>query len=65
MIIEDAAHALGARDAGGPVGDAVHADMSVFSFHPVKAVTTGEGGAVTVRDPELRDRLLVVPHATA
>ncbi len=57
-IIEDAAHALGARGAAGPVGDAVHADMSVFSFHPVKAVTTGEGGAVTVRDPSLRDRLL-------
>ncbi len=58
VIIEDAAHALGARGPGGPVGDAVHADMSVFSFHPVKAVTTGEGGAVTVRDPSLRDRLL-------
>ena len=58
VIIEDAAHALGARGAGGPVGDAVHADMSVFSFHPVKAVTTGEGGAVTVRDSSLRERLL-------
>jgi perosamine synthetase len=58
VLIEDAAHALGARRPDGPVGDAVHADMSVFSFHPVKAVTTGEGGAITLRDPELRDRLL-------
>ena len=32
--------------------------MTVFSFHPVKTVTTGEGGAITVRDPELRERLL-------
>ncbi|HWK29035.1 MAG TPA: UDP-4-amino-4,6-dideoxy-N-acetyl-beta-L-altrosamine transaminase [Solirubrobacter sp.] len=57
-LIEDAAHALGARHAGGPVGDVTHADMSVFSFHPVKALTTGEGGAITLRDPALRDRLV-------
>jgi perosamine synthetase len=58
VLIEDAAHALGARTASGPVGSAEVADMSVFSFHPVKAIAMGEGGAVTVRDPELRDRLL-------
>ena len=58
VLIEDAAHALGARRPDGPVGDAVHADMTVFSFHPVKTVTTGEGGAITLRDPELRERLL-------
>ncbi len=58
VVIEDAAHALGARGPDGAVGDAVHADMSVFSFHPVKAVTTGEGGAITLRDPDLRARLL-------
>ena len=58
VLIEDAAHALGSRRPDGPVGDAVHADMTVFSFHPVKTVTTGEGGAITVRDPELRERLL-------
>ena len=57
VIIEDAAHALGARRSDGPVGDSSQADMSVFSFHPVKAITTGEGGAITLRDPELRDRL--------
>ena len=37
--------------------------MTVFSFHPVKTVTTGEGGAITLRDPELRERLLDVPLA--
>ena len=57
VVIEDAAHALGARRPDGPVGDAAHADMTIFSFHPVKAVTTGEGGAITVRDEGLRDRL--------
>jgi perosamine synthetase len=58
VLIEDAAHALGSRRPDGPVGDGLHADMTVFSFHPVKTVTTGEGGAITVRDPELRERLL-------
>jgi perosamine synthetase len=58
VLIEDAAHALGGRDAGGPVGRVTDADMSVFSFHPVKTIATGEGGAVTVRDPELHQRLL-------
>jgi UDP-4-amino-4,6-dideoxy-N-acetyl-beta-L-altrosamine transaminase len=58
VLIEDAAHALGARDASGPVGAVTEADMSIFSFHPVKAIATGEGGAITVRDPELRRRLL-------
>jgi dTDP-4-amino-4,6-dideoxygalactose transaminase len=57
-IIEDAAHAAGARTPDGPVGSCRHADMAVFSFHPVKTITCGEGGMVTTRDPELRDRLL-------
>jgi dTDP-4-amino-4,6-dideoxygalactose transaminase len=56
-IIEDAAHALGARREDGPVGDCRHVDMAVLSFHPVKPITTGEGGIVTTRDPALRDRL--------
>lgn len=43
-IIEDAAHALGAGGPGGPVGSA--SDLATFSFHPVKHVTTGEGGAI-------------------
>ena len=56
-IIDDAAHALGARRADGPVGDCRHVDMTVLSFHPVKPITTGEGGIVTTRDAALRDRL--------
>jgi perosamine synthetase len=58
VLIEDGAHALGARRPDGLVGDAKHADMTIFSFHPVKAVTTGEGGAITLRDPDLLEKLL-------
>jgi perosamine synthetase len=56
-IIDDGAHALGARRADGPVGDCRHVDMTVLSFHPVKPITTGEGGLVTTADATLRDRL--------
>jgi perosamine synthetase len=56
-IIEDAAHALGALTPDGPVGACRHADMAVFSFHPVKAITSGEGGMVTTRRGELAQRL--------
>jgi perosamine synthetase len=56
-IIEDAAHALGALTPDGPVGSCHHADMAVFSFHPVKAITSGEGGMVTTRRGELAERL--------
>lgn len=57
VVIEDAAHALGARTPDGPVGNCARSDMCVFSFHPVKAITTGEGGAVTTNDPVAADRL--------
>ncbi len=57
-IIEDACHALGGTyEDGSPVGCGKFADMSVFSFHPVKPITTAEGGAVVTNDPELADRL--------
>ena len=59
VLIEDAAHALGARTPDGPVGSCAHSDMAVFSFHPVKAITSAEGGMVATRDPELRDRLVL------
>jgi perosamine synthetase len=55
-IVEDACHALGATYRGVAVG-ASASDAVVFSFHPVKHITTGEGGAVIVRDPHLRRRL--------
>jgi perosamine synthetase len=57
VVIEDAAHALGAQTPDGPVGNCAHSDMAVFSFHPVKAVTTGEGGAVATNSSRLADRL--------
>jgi UDP-4-amino-4,6-dideoxy-N-acetyl-beta-L-altrosamine transaminase len=72
VIIEDACHALGAEyrvpqsAAGGQrnredewikVGSCVHSHMTVFSFHPVKHITTGEGGMVTTDNPEFADRM--------
>ncbi len=56
-IIEDAAHALGARYPGGIVGDGRFSAMTMFSFHPVKHITTGEGGAIMTNDEVLRDGL--------
>jgi len=54
IIIEDAAHSFGGcYDDGQPVGCGAHADMSVFSFHPVKPITTGEGGLIVTNDNEL------------
>lgn len=62
LVIDDACHALGARwkDTKGQwhkVGSPVYSDMTVFSFHPVKSITTCEGGAVTTNDPVLYERL--------
>lgn len=55
IFIEDAAHAIGTKYDGKPVGSL--ADMTCFSFHPVKTVTAGEGGAITTNDPELYRKL--------
>ncbi|APA86243.1 UDP-4-amino-4,6-dideoxy-N-acetyl-beta-L-altrosamine transaminase [Paraburkholderia sprentiae WSM5005] len=57
VVIEDASHAVGATYAGRPVGCGDYAHMTVFSFHPVKIVTTGEGGAVLTNDPRYDERL--------
>src|SRR5205814_8072883 len=56
-VIEDAAHALGAAPADGPVGNCARSDLCTFSFHPVKSITTGEGGAVTTNSAELAERM--------
>lgn len=56
-VIEDASHAIGASYQGAPVGDCSHSDITVFSFHPVKIVTTAEGGAATTQDPEIARKL--------
>ena len=59
VIIEDAAHALGSRYPDGrPVGSCGWSDMTCFSFHPVKTITTGEGGVVTTNSEELHQKLL-------
>jgi perosamine synthetase len=55
IVIEDACHALGAEYKGRPVGGIC--DMTVFSFHPVKHITTGEGGMVTTNDDEMEAKL--------
>ncbi|TGP67697.1 DegT/DnrJ/EryC1/StrS family aminotransferase, partial [Mesorhizobium sp. M2D.F.Ca.ET.224.01.1.1] len=56
-IIEDASHAIGARYKGEPVGNGRYSDIAVFSFHPVKIVTTAEGGMALTNDDELATRL--------
>jgi dTDP-4-amino-4,6-dideoxygalactose transaminase len=56
-VIEDAAHAIGGSYAGTPVGACEFSDMTTFSFHPVKVVTTGEGGMITTNDDDLATRL--------
>ncbi|MCR5839576.1 MAG: UDP-4-amino-4,6-dideoxy-N-acetyl-beta-L-altrosamine transaminase [Kiritimatiellae bacterium] len=57
VVIEDAAHAIGSDYLDSKVGSCRYSDMTVFSFHPVKTITTGEGGAVTTNDPELYAKL--------
>lgn len=56
-VIGDAAHALGSQAWGTRVGSGRYEDMSIFSFHPVKTITMGEGGAITLNDPEMAARL--------
>jgi len=52
-VIEDAAHAIGGRYKGEPVGNCRYSDIAVFSFHPVKIITTGEGGIAVTNDEQL------------
>jgi UDP-4-amino-4,6-dideoxy-N-acetyl-beta-L-altrosamine transaminase len=59
-VIEDASHAIGARYRGDPVGACRYSDVTVFSFHPVKIVTTGEGGMAVCRDPMLASRMALL-----
>jgi dTDP-4-amino-4,6-dideoxygalactose transaminase len=63
-IVDDACHALGTAYVGNdgaisPIGSNGFSDLSVFSFHPVKAIAMGEGGAVTTNDPQMAKRLVL------
>lgn len=58
IIIEDAAHGMGGKDQEGkPIGQCVYSDMAVMSFHPVKSLTTAEGGAILTNSAELASSL--------
>jgi UDP-4-amino-4,6-dideoxy-N-acetyl-beta-L-altrosamine transaminase len=57
-VVEDASHSIGGQYQGLPVGDCRHSDITVFSFHPVKIITTGEGGLATTNDPQLAQRMM-------
>ena len=56
-VIEDASHAVGSTYLDAPVGSCRFSDIAVFSFHPVKIITTGEGGMAMTNDPELAERM--------
>jgi len=56
-IVEDASHAIGGSYLGKPIGNCEYSDISVFSFHPVKIVTTAEGGAVLTNNDELARKI--------
>ncbi len=57
-ILEDCSHSLGAMDGYIKAGSCTNSDISVFSFHPVKHITTGEGGAITTNDKDIYKKLL-------
>jgi UDP-4-amino-4,6-dideoxy-N-acetyl-beta-L-altrosamine transaminase len=57
-IVEDAAHAIGASYQNRPIGCCALSDCAVFSFHPVKIITTGEGGMILTRRKDLYDKLI-------
>lgn len=60
MVIEDAAHAIGGSHRGEKIGACAFSDLTVFSFHPVKIVTTGEGGMVLTNRADLYEKLLLL-----
>jgi UDP-4-amino-4,6-dideoxy-N-acetyl-beta-L-altrosamine transaminase len=56
-IIEDASHAIGGKYKGEPIGNGRYSDITVFSFHPVKIITTGEGGMAVTNDDKLGKKM--------
>jgi len=59
-VIEDASHAIGGRYKGEPVGNCRYSDITVFSFHPVKIITTAEGGMAMTNDPALAEKMALL-----
>lgn len=59
-IIEDASHAIGAKYRDQPIGNCRYSDIAVFSFHPVKIITTGEGGMAMTNSAELADKMALL-----
>lgn len=59
-IIEDASHAIGGKYQGEPIGNCRYSDITVFSFHPVKIITTAEGGMALTNDAELANRMALL-----
>lgn len=57
LVVEDACHALGAKYKDSKIGSCKYSDMAVFSFHPVKSITTGEGGAVLTNNKKYYEKL--------
>jgi UDP-4-amino-4,6-dideoxy-N-acetyl-beta-L-altrosamine transaminase len=60
VLIEDAAHGLGGSYNGRKIGSCEYSDMTVLSFHPVKSITTAEGGAVLTNNPELAQKVVLL-----
>ena len=59
-VVEDCSHAIGAKYNEIKAGSCINSDCSVFSFHPVKHITTGEGGAITTNSKEIYEKLLIL-----
>ncbi len=59
-IIEDASHAIGGRYKDKPVGNCYYSDITVFSFHPVKIITTAEGGMAVTNNPSLAEKMALL-----
>ncbi|PJA01924.1 UDP-4-amino-4,6-dideoxy-N-acetyl-beta-L-altrosamine transaminase [bacterium (Candidatus Gribaldobacteria) CG_4_10_14_0_2_um_filter_41_16] len=58
LVIEDACHALGAKYKGSKIGNCKYSDMAIFSFHPVKSITTGEGGATLTNNEKYYKKMI-------
>lgn len=57
-VLEDCAHSLGAKSSGIKAGSCANSDISILSFHPVKSITTGEGGAITTNSKDIYEKLI-------